>query len=1163
MQRQPLVASDAALSNGGACDIMLHANALTAVTPPIAIDLDALDALSASEIVSLSPSDRTALLREAIASKSDHLYEDILPHLVAGFTSLSLRHSRVSDRGLGLVSTSCGAKLLDIDLSFCTRLRDAGAIELTRACPLLEKLVLSHCRLTDAAFEAVARGCRALRELDCAWNGSGVTERSVRAFAAHLHQLETLAICGCRVGDDALLALACACQQLSYVNTRGCDLLSEAGVVAALCTMPKVASLELCQLPRVSEPSLQLLVSRTRQVRRLDVSMCQRLGDESIANAASGLSQLRSLECYGVGRLQCPNIASPTLTNLILSGCRALSRPALHLPNLERLEMHSCKELDPSVLGELSAASPLLAHLDLSGCSRLSVLRLGDAPSLSTLILDGCAMLREVSLTAARLARLSMRGCNGCPQAVIEGLCAASPALVSLDLRGCKQLSQSLACAAPNLADLRMHWRSNMPSRQASPLEPPQQQGQEQGQEHQQQGKPAAAGAAAEDEKMRFACRDSNGGSSANASAPTVCCAVGGGAAAAAAAASTAADGQAQQQEEEEEERLLQPRASAASSISSSSTAAAFTAAPAASPPADAAVPGDSSSSATTSGPHSPLDSSAAASATGTPRATVSTAAAGHGWDDATERSADTRGALPALVPSRSLFISSLEVLAENDVLSAVTSAAPPAAPPAAPDAAPDTAPPLVAASSSDAPAGETSSDGAAVVPRDWSGLESLSIAGCAVHPLGWSRFSAVLGRACGGALRSLELHRCEGLTDALLHVLLPGLPRLTSLLLSRLKTCSPKIVSANLTSLSLRECEELTSPRINCPKLVNLELSGSDKLVAPSIASAALRALDLSGCRQLTDPQLACPALTSLDLSTCTALEAAKVQACLDACSAVRVLRLSGCRGLSALELSSSSLRALHICWCTRLSRVSLQTPKLHSLFAYGCAKLSETYVDSKLLVTAELQKCGNADDRLLSALTGVGGGGSGGDGGGGSVGGSGGSSNGGSGGSSGGGVTPGSRLELLNLTDCKTLVAPRLTCARLRTLHLYNCLQLSSLVLFCPALELLNLTHCVALERLSLATPKLATLLCAGCKRLPDDAVAAVLRTCGGLKTIDLKGCPLLKDGTREAARATAARRHDEQQQQQQQPGAEDAHEDGSKDVTVDEQRSKRPRA
>ena len=341
----------------------------------------------------LTPVQQKNLVEQAIAAKV--LPEEALAHLGA-LDTLSLRSSQVGDRGLGFVGLRCGSSLIDIDLSYCTRLRDAGVIAFSRLCPQLRRLVLSHCRLTDAAFECVARSCRQLRDLDCSWNGSGFSERSVRAFAANLPHLQALAICGCRLEDGALLALACACPKLATLNTRGCEMLTETGIVGALCMLPKISTLKLSQIPRISEQSVSQLTSRARQVTRLDLSMCSKLGDEAITRAAAGFPMLQVLECYGLGRLQAPTITAPLLTTLVLSGCRALVNPTITCPRLEELELHSCKELQPDVLTRVCAASPALRRLDLSGCSRLEALQLDTAPALLDVILDGCTRLTQV-----------------------------------------------------------------------------------------------------------------------------------------------------------------------------------------------------------------------------------------------------------------------------------------------------------------------------------------------------------------------------------------------------------------------------------------------------------------------------------------------------------------------------------------------------------------------------------------------------------------------------------------------------------------------------------------------------------------------------------------------------------------------------------------------
>ena len=228
----------------------------------------------------LPPRARQHILRHAIASGA--LEEEHLP-LFGGLSELVLKGSKVTDKGLEHVAAACGARLLALDLSQCVRLlSDAGVAALLRACPKLQALDLSHCRLTDVSIEAAAQHCPALTALDYSWNGSGVGDRSARAVAAHSRRLESLRLCGSRVTDAALLALACACPRLHALEVRGCHLLSEAGFVAVVSRLPRLAALRPSQWRHFSDASVDLLVRCCGQLTALDLSMCDRIDDAAV-----------------------------------------------------------------------------------------------------------------------------------------------------------------------------------------------------------------------------------------------------------------------------------------------------------------------------------------------------------------------------------------------------------------------------------------------------------------------------------------------------------------------------------------------------------------------------------------------------------------------------------------------------------------------------------------------------------------------------------------------------------------------------------------------------------------------------------------------------------------------------------------------------------------
>jgi hypothetical protein len=142
----------------------------------------------ATKCSKLPPAVRARVLHHARASS--HFDEEVLQHFDAEEVVLS--NSRVTDRGLDIVSRVCGQRLLVLGLSRCVRLHDSGVSALVRRCPLLKQLDVSYCRLTDAAIQCVARCCSGLSDINYSWNGSGIGDAAARALAASSPALQAL-----------------------------------------------------------------------------------------------------------------------------------------------------------------------------------------------------------------------------------------------------------------------------------------------------------------------------------------------------------------------------------------------------------------------------------------------------------------------------------------------------------------------------------------------------------------------------------------------------------------------------------------------------------------------------------------------------------------------------------------------------------------------------------------------------------------------------------------------------------------------------------------------------------------------------------------------------------------------------------------------------------
>ena len=284
--------------------------------------------------------------------------ENIASDVVA-LSKLSLIGSRMSDHGLSMIARACGALLIELDISRCIRLHDRALCAMLESCPRLCKLNLSHCRFSDISIECAARCCAELRELEYSWNGSGIGDKSIWVLAAHCPQLEAIALSGSSASDAALLTLACAHPKLMRIEVRGCHLLSEGGIVAALSKLPLQTKLELCHFPRVSEASIELLTSQLQRIEVIDFSMCDRISDSTLAFATSGLPMLHRADCYGASCLRMPRVVSNTLRHLCLSGCRVLTMPHIVCPKLETLELQNCRELTADAVGMTGRALPV------------------------------------------------------------------------------------------------------------------------------------------------------------------------------------------------------------------------------------------------------------------------------------------------------------------------------------------------------------------------------------------------------------------------------------------------------------------------------------------------------------------------------------------------------------------------------------------------------------------------------------------------------------------------------------------------------------------------------------------------------------------------------------------------------------------------------------
>ncbi len=177
------------------------------------------------------------------------------------------------------------------------------------------------------------------------------------------------------------------------------------------------------------------------------------------------------------------SLVGPRLTSLVLSDCHRLTSRGvlavwLHCPQLERVSLQGCWNLDNLALSTLSRSTcaASLKELDLSHCSRFTPKILEDLGSagmkLTKLNISYCKSFNDLtwpvlSQFADSLRHLQMRRCLGITDASFEAVFGLKfPELRFVDLSECPFLTDaSVTCLlnlAPNIANLNLSFDTGL-----------------------------------------------------------------------------------------------------------------------------------------------------------------------------------------------------------------------------------------------------------------------------------------------------------------------------------------------------------------------------------------------------------------------------------------------------------------------------------------------------------------------------------------------------------------------------------------------------------------------------------------------------------------------------------------------------------------------------
>jgi hypothetical protein len=200
--------------------------------------------------IPLEPSDYVAiasrchLLRE-LDGPTDQMGDAALVALGFGcplLCSLELENNREVTNA-GLVAFVQSGALTTLSLDFCDHLTDEGFRVVAQRSPLLEKVEIRNCMVTDVTIIALGRHCRNLRTL--AIDGLSVTGEGLQAIAAGCPLLEELSTTDCEEVGPAIEAIARGCSRLRVLVVAEEDVPAEAVRALAACC-PLLEDVMLC-----------------------------------------------------------------------------------------------------------------------------------------------------------------------------------------------------------------------------------------------------------------------------------------------------------------------------------------------------------------------------------------------------------------------------------------------------------------------------------------------------------------------------------------------------------------------------------------------------------------------------------------------------------------------------------------------------------------------------------------------------------------------------------------------------------------------------------------------------------------------------------------------------------------------------------------------------
>lgn len=382
----------------------------------------------------------------------------------------------VGDLGVGLVAVKC-KEIRSLDLSY---------LPISNKClpsimklQYLEELVLEGCFGIDDECPVILKdGCKSLKVLDMS-SCQNITHVGSSSITNGAGCLQHLALA---YGSPVTFALAASLKRLSMlesVKLDGC-MVTTSGLKAIGNCCLSLTGLSLSKCSGVTDDGLSFLVTKHKQLKRLDITCCRKITDVSIAHITSlcaGLTSLRMESCSHVPKeafvligQRCHALEELDLTDNEVDdeGLKSIARCS----KLSILKLGICLNITDEGLSHIGKSCSKLVELDLyrsAGITGLGIQEVArGCPSLETVNVSYCNDITDASLMSlSKCKRLKTLEIRGCPLITSLGLAAIAVhcrQLSKLDIKKCCNIDDAgmipLAHFSQNLRQINLSYTS-------------------------------------------------------------------------------------------------------------------------------------------------------------------------------------------------------------------------------------------------------------------------------------------------------------------------------------------------------------------------------------------------------------------------------------------------------------------------------------------------------------------------------------------------------------------------------------------------------------------------------------------------------------------------------------------------------------------------------